>query len=288
MNFLSLFQMNTPTSANEFFASGFRFFKKKRYLDAKSEFERALVLDSSHRQSLICLGQVLQYQTNDRGAIALYERAVRAGAQDSELFFLLGCAYGCVDEFDKSGKAFERALQIDPKNEKARENLVILIAKRRWEKNVQSFIPQELLQANDPRSVGIGELVGRFLHDHEVWIVQQVTSPVRVLVAQIPITLAGAFQDAIDAGLSVDRFFSLVRAYLASVRDVTLEKKEAEAALKKSPIGSPQNETGVLIDFTERVSSTLQTARSAEISPSRWIEVWQEILPKFEATARRK
>jgi tetratricopeptide (TPR) repeat protein len=287
MNFLSIFRSKTSPTAADFFESGFRWFKNNRYEDAKTEFRRALELDSSHRQSLICLGQILQSQADDRAAITLYEKAISAGANDSELFFLLGCAYGCVDDFDKSGRAFERALEINPENEKAREALATLQAKRRWDKEVQPAIPVQVFKANDPRSAGIGVLAGSFLQHHSMWIAAKIPTPERDLIAQIPITLAGAFQDALDAGLSPDQFFTLVRSYIAAANDLALEKATVEASLKNNPIGSTRVENAMLRDFNERVWNTLHTAKSSGLSLARWMSVWQEILPKFEATARK-
>jgi tetratricopeptide (TPR) repeat protein len=123
MSRMSFFRKKTPTTADEFFQSGFRLFQKKRHEDAESEFHKALALDSSHKQALFCLGQILQYRHDDRGAIALYERAAAAGVQDSELFFLLGTAYGNVEDFEKSRNAFARAVEINPNDAKARENM---------------------------------------------------------------------------------------------------------------------------------------------------------------------
>ena len=118
-------------AADTSFQKGFIFFKKRRYDKAKEEFQKVLAQNPNHYESLVCLGQVFVAESNDSEAVSLFERAATLRNQDSQLFVLLACSYGVLDQFDRAEAAFKRALEIDPENEEAREALAIYYAKLR-------------------------------------------------------------------------------------------------------------------------------------------------------------
>ena len=124
----------------------------------------------------------------------------------------------------------------------------------------------------------------QFHADHMAWIVNHMSPPETGLIAQIPIVLAGAFYDARGTGLPPERFFPLVRQCLAPLNRLASGNEEVEMALTRAPLGHNRAETEVLATLADRIPETLSTARSAGVRPMSWLQLWREVVERFERT----
>jgi tetratricopeptide (TPR) repeat protein len=134
MGLFDFFRSKHKDTADTLFQTGFYYFKQCSYDKAKKTFQKLLLINPNHVESLICLGQIFIAESNDKEAIPLLEKATKLGMQDSELYHLLGCSYGSQEKFGKAQEAFKQALEIDPNNELAREALMMCVAKLRYDK----------------------------------------------------------------------------------------------------------------------------------------------------------
>lgn len=114
-------------SAETYFNTGFKHFKRGRYDKAKIEFNKAIELDPNHKEALACLGQIFIGEGDDKKAVAVLEKAAQLYEDDADpmLYFLLGSSYGCLNQYHKAAEAFKKAIAIDPKGVEAHKALVL-------------------------------------------------------------------------------------------------------------------------------------------------------------------
>ena len=70
------------------------------------------------------------YMSEDyNGAIDSYKKALESGCVSSELYYNLGNAYYKTDDYGNSVVCYNRALKLDPSNNSAKNNLILLRSK---------------------------------------------------------------------------------------------------------------------------------------------------------------
>ncbi|MBK5269851.1 MAG: tetratricopeptide repeat protein [Bacteroidia bacterium] len=106
--------------------SGNEFYKKQQYLEAVSEYNKALAIDSSNTTAMFNLGNSM-YKKNSRDeAIKAYTdlaaKAKGAGLS-SDSYYNTGVVLGKQQKLEESIEAYKNALRQNPDNIEARENL---------------------------------------------------------------------------------------------------------------------------------------------------------------------
>lgn len=157
--------------ANTYFNAGFRYFKQKRYDQAKIEFNNALEINPNHWKSLVCLGQILCGEGNDREAIRVLERAASLHEADAELYHLLGCSYGCLNQFQKAIEAFKQAVKRAPKHLLAHGALILAYGEAGQYENARRAIDPflSLKPPNEQLNDVILWLGKQFIESPHVW-----------------------------------------------------------------------------------------------------------------------
>ena len=124
---------NTPPAVAQA-ADGVRFFEAAEYGRAKAVFEPALRSNPNDATASFYLGRIAMVEGRDGDAASFFERAVKLDATRSDYFLWLGRAYGRQAQHanvlrqaglaKKTKNAWDRAVQLDPNNLDARENLI--------------------------------------------------------------------------------------------------------------------------------------------------------------------
>ncbi len=97
--------------------------EKGEYLQAIGHCERALALTPDFSPARIILAYALQASGSLTKAIGIYEKLIEDGVEDSGLYNHYGEALVQTQQYEKAGSYFQKALQINPANTQARENL---------------------------------------------------------------------------------------------------------------------------------------------------------------------
>lgn len=93
------------------------------YNEAKEAYDKALMLDDSNPDIYNGLGIVYALQNEHELAITLINEAIQRAPMASYLHNNLGYVYLIKHRLTEAAGAFERALQLDPGNVHARQNL---------------------------------------------------------------------------------------------------------------------------------------------------------------------
>ena len=109
-------------SFGEWSALGRSYYELDRHTDAASALAAAFKINPEHAETAYLLGNS-RFRTEDfRGAIDSYLKSAAAGYGEAVLFNNLGKAYEQVDSREDAISAYNRALEIDPEYERARQN----------------------------------------------------------------------------------------------------------------------------------------------------------------------
>ncbi len=104
-------------------------------------------------------GDIARAHEDYQSAIAYYQRALRAGGADAELYNKLGIAQLSLKEFGSARKSFQEAIKTDPHNANALNNLGALMCIQKKYKPAVTELRQalELDEANASFHVNMGE-----------------------------------------------------------------------------------------------------------------------------------
>jgi tetratricopeptide (TPR) repeat protein len=98
--------------------------------EARTAYQRALVLDPRHVDACINLGRLVHEAGDAGAAVGHYRAALAADGRSAIAAFNLGVALQDLGEADAAAKAYEVALRLDPRNADAHFNLARLCERR--------------------------------------------------------------------------------------------------------------------------------------------------------------
>lgn len=134
-NYLSLRQFNkaitalrkalkiNEKSANAHYLLGFTYSAMNNWDKSIDELEVADGIEPNHPEILRCLGWSIFNSGRRKQGLILLERASAMSEKDSLILCDLGICYLNERDFDKAEEVFQKVLNIEPQNDKARECL---------------------------------------------------------------------------------------------------------------------------------------------------------------------
>lgn len=111
---LSLDRRNVQAYA----ASGLLLFHAQQYADAKKAIDHAIKLSPETFSSYYYLGKILKESHDYPGAVEAFEKALRDPEFKQKSLIERGTCYAAAKNLDKAALEFERAIKLDPNNEK--------------------------------------------------------------------------------------------------------------------------------------------------------------------------
>lgn len=138
--------------------SGNEFYKKQEYMEAVSEYSKALETDSSNTTALFNLANSL-YKKNSRNEAIKTYRDITAKTKEtglrSDSYYNSGVVLGKQQKLEESIEAYKNALRQNPDNTEARENLqkaLIELKKKNRPKNEPEKKKQNRQPDQQPQS----------------------------------------------------------------------------------------------------------------------------------------
>lgn len=110
-----------PKSANTHYLTGFMYSAQQNWKESAIHLERANELFPNHPEILRCLGWSIFNVGLKKKGICVLERALAIAPEDSFILCDLGVCYMNQRNFPRALTLFNKTLQIDPENLKAKE-----------------------------------------------------------------------------------------------------------------------------------------------------------------------
>ncbi|MDE2389337.1 MAG: tetratricopeptide repeat protein [Betaproteobacteria bacterium] len=111
------------SEAERFYVSGREHYQKGEYAEAIDAFEKAIELKPDHYEAYSSMGVIYSILGEDELGISFISEAIKLAPSLSLLHNNLGYALLKQERNADAADAFERALQLDPQNSHARNNL---------------------------------------------------------------------------------------------------------------------------------------------------------------------
>jgi tetratricopeptide (TPR) repeat protein len=108
---------------------GFTYFEQDDYLEADKYFKKALELDPGEYWAYLGLADVARKKGNKGDQLDYCLKAKELAEEDSDVRNYLGIAYECNKDYLKAIEEYEKALELDPYNRSAANNLGFLYEK---------------------------------------------------------------------------------------------------------------------------------------------------------------
>ena len=108
---------------------GYLYFDKKNYQIAEKFFLKALKLDSNEYLANLGMGEIYRIKRNPVEQLKHCERAFQILPEDSNVLNQLGIAYECNKMYNRALDSYSKALEADPFNRQAANNLGYLYEK---------------------------------------------------------------------------------------------------------------------------------------------------------------
>jgi len=121
---------NTPISANTRFAAGTLAEQQGDLPRAVTQYEAALKLEPNAPQTLMRLGMVYTSMQQFDKAIDIWHRYIKATNNSAAGYCNLGLTQELAEHIPESESAFKSAIAADPKNEPARVNYGLMLARQ--------------------------------------------------------------------------------------------------------------------------------------------------------------
>ncbi len=102
----------------------------KKYADAGTELRRALTIAPKWNIPYVNLAQVDRLRGDDSGALAVYQQGLKSIPGDQHLLLALASYYESRHEDQKATATYRSAIQADPKDAVAANNLAMLLVER--------------------------------------------------------------------------------------------------------------------------------------------------------------
>lgn len=120
---------------------------------AEEELERSLTLGAGPTAATYAyLGDLRFAQTEYREASEHFDQAYQLGDESFETFYQLGQSLANLSEFSKAARSYERALQVEPDNLRARTSLVNVYLTRLKDTSAAELVAEQGIDHDD--SVG--------------------------------------------------------------------------------------------------------------------------------------
>lgn len=118
-----------PITASTRFAAGQFSESQGNFQNAASQYEEALQLDPAHNDSMFRLGIVLARLRQYPQAITTWQRYVKATGGSATAYANLGLCYELAGKPVEAERAYRDAIRKDPRNEPARVNYGLMLAR---------------------------------------------------------------------------------------------------------------------------------------------------------------
>jgi tetratricopeptide (TPR) repeat protein len=122
--------------------AGLDMVRRGSYLDAVSQFKRAIELDPGFAEAAYNLGVTFQKLDSHEKAIGQFEDAIELRPENPQYYFALGNSYYHLQRYDRAVRSFEQALSVNPADLKAQFSLALSLeksgnkarARREWQR----------------------------------------------------------------------------------------------------------------------------------------------------------
>ena len=106
---------------------GTALFQKKELNNAESAFNKAIELDRNNSDALLKLGQVEAAQGSASQALATYQQSIKEHPREIGFYILAGELYESQKNWDQAKTMYQKALEIQPDNALASNNLAYVL-----------------------------------------------------------------------------------------------------------------------------------------------------------------
>jgi tetratricopeptide (TPR) repeat protein len=165
--------------ANKFFERGNKFVEGGSLPRAKQEYEKAIKIYPKHLDALYNLAITCERLGLKGEAVDDYKRYLDIKSTDPDVWTQLGLAYDDVGNKDEARRAYEKALEIDPKFGRAHHNLGVLLKEQGDLKGAESHLTafvkleEEAGRQNGDAYYSLGILYLQELRDKEAKAMMQ-------------------------------------------------------------------------------------------------------------------
>ncbi|MCS6861911.1 MAG: tetratricopeptide repeat protein [Abditibacteriales bacterium] len=108
----------SPVHQRVYYQLGIIYCKMQDWDKAARAFDDALEMAPEDEQTLNWRAYVSIQQGDDQQAVDLCQRCLALNPRNVDAYYNLGVAYGKLQQWDKAARALDRALEIDPKDER--------------------------------------------------------------------------------------------------------------------------------------------------------------------------
>lgn len=117
----------TPGSSGLYDLLGTALFQKKDFSAADSAFHKAIDLDKDNSDALLKLAQVQAAEGSASQALATYQQSIKDHPREISFYILAGMMYESQSNYDQARSMYQQALNIQPENALASNNLAYLM-----------------------------------------------------------------------------------------------------------------------------------------------------------------
>lgn len=117
---------------------GYLCFDRKQYANARRHFEAAIQVDDTEAMAWLGLSEIARWRKDFAEQLSLCQRAAELSPDDPNVHNQLGTAHDALGQEREARAAYEKALELDPRNRQAANNLGYLL-----ERMLRSARPSE-------------------------------------------------------------------------------------------------------------------------------------------------
>jgi tetratricopeptide (TPR) repeat protein len=153
-------QLSTqPNNSNYHYLLGAVYSSKKDWKAAETELKRAAELDNNNADAVIKLGQVLTAQGAIDQALSTYQNFSQRSPRDVRFYILTGELYESQKNWERAKDVYQKALQIQPDNALASNNLAYVMLEQGGNVDVALSMAQSARRAL-PESPNVADTLG--------------------------------------------------------------------------------------------------------------------------------
>jgi cellulose synthase operon protein C len=117
----------SPETGGFYDLLGTALFQKKDLSGAETAFRKAIALDANNSDAMLKLGQVQVAEGSVDQALALYQQSIKDHPREIAFYILAGEMYESQKKWDEAKGMYQKALEIQPDNPRASNNLAYLL-----------------------------------------------------------------------------------------------------------------------------------------------------------------